>query len=117
MEQDKPADGNAEGLIEDQLLKYARDLKQLFLEHKSLEDTAAQTKEQAHLRTQELVALNAFIRQRLLELFELEQEFRATLERLDAIASEVYPLSARETLKQCIAEGQQLFDRLSAHGV
>ncbi len=104
-------------LIEDQLLRYARDLKELFFERRNLEDTAAQTKEQAQLRTREVVALNNFIRQRLLELFELEQEYRLTLQRLEGIVADVYPASARDTIRQCIADGQRLFQQMKDQGV
>ena len=100
--------------IEDQLVKYAKDVNELFLAHRNLEKTATETHRVLQLRAREVAALNEFLQRRLAELFQLEAEHEALLDQLERTLDRIQPAHLRELAEKWVTDGRQLLTRVRA---
>ena len=75
-------------LLQEQLARYANDMRELFAERQKLEGLTKESEEQIEARSREVAALNEFLRQRLSELLEIENAYQQFLTRLEQFIAE-----------------------------
>ena len=98
--------------FEEQLAQYAKDLQELYRGKTTAERTAANSQQQANLRSNEINALNKFLQGRLGEMFQLEAEYESLLDSLAGVVDNVQPPILRRTVQVWVDHGREVMDEL-----
>lgn len=115
MEQASGPEGDQEAdaeVLEDQLVKYAEDMKSLYRESAESKRSALEALQSSQLRGREVSALNQFLQRQLTEMFELESAYSDLLAQLEGLLTVVEPAYPRETIQRMVEEGQAFLQRL-----
>ena len=98
--------------VEEQLANYAKDINQLFLAHRRVEETAKESLRSLQLREREVSALNKFLQRRLAEMFELEVEYEILLDQLEQNLDQIEHLWDRALAEKWISDGRSVLKKL-----
>ena len=117
MEQANGPEGGQEvdaEVLEDQLVKYAEDMKALYRESTESKRSAIEALQSSQLRGREVSALNQFLQRQLTEMFELETAYSDLLAQLEGLLTVIEPAYPRETVQRMVEEGRSFLQRLRA---